>query len=204
MPLVIQPLAGVLLTIFVLLGAVTVVLARLPLTRIEAAFGKGYRALTALYSDFESAYVCVTAGVDLLTLAVLLTSLELTFIRIATLVRFFSFAIFEIVFVFAFKYEPVHSDFSPAAMPLASDPHTVIVGAVSTGESAEALAAPRLLVHLSLVLAAVSVPHQWSILEVDADVVRAGKIFGRVLRIVLLVRWRERRRERLVVWHLHQ
>lgn len=80
MPLVIQPVAGVLLTIFVLFGAVTVVLAVLPLARIEAAFSKGYRALATLLPVFEAAFVRVTAREDLLTLAVLLTGLELTFI----------------------------------------------------------------------------------------------------------------------------
>ena len=73
--------------------------------------------------------------------------------------RFFALAIFEIVFVFAFKYEPIYGDLSAAAMALTSDPHAVVVGAISPGESTEALAAPRLLVHLPLVLTAVSVPH---------------------------------------------
>lgn len=69
-----------LLTIFVLFGAVTVVLAVLPLARIEAAFCKGYRALATLLPVFEAAFVRVTAREVLLTLAVLLTGLELTFI----------------------------------------------------------------------------------------------------------------------------
>lgn len=72
-------------------------------------------------------------------------------------------------------------------MTLAFGPHTVIVGAISSGQRSEAFALVRNLIQLSLVVTAIFILHHWPILVIFADIVRSRETFLHLLSLIQLV-----------------
>ena len=125
----------------------------------------------------------------MLSLAVLPSGDELTFVRVAIWIALFPITVSKVIEELAFKYCASRGDLFALSMSLAILPVSIVIGAVSSCERSYAIAPTSCLVDLSLVSTVILAGHErfkdsiCHVFEMPADIVDrriAGSVIGPV------------------------